>query len=83
MRTRISVALNGIELHSLDGGIVLQGVDEGAASWNISAGNRAGNAGQHVTSVEISFLIHLIFEKRQHHRNGNHGWNQKSIGPKN
>ena len=49
MRTRISVALNGIELHSLDGGIVLQGVDEGAASWNISAGNRAGNAGQHVT----------------------------------
>lgn len=64
MRTRISVALNGIELHSLDGGIVLQGVDEGAASWNISAGNRAGNAGQHVTSVEkryrdvvVSFAI--------------------------
>lgn len=52
MRTRISVALNGIELHTIDSAIILQGLDEGAASWNITAGSRAGNAGQHVNSVE-------------------------------
>ena len=52
MRTRISVALNGAELHAIDAAIVLQGVDEGAASWNITAGNRAGNDGQHVNGVE-------------------------------
>lgn len=64
MRTKISVALNGIELHSLDGGIVLQGVDEGAASWNISTGNRAGKDGQFINSIEkryrdviVSFAI--------------------------
>lgn len=64
MRTRISVALNGTELHAIDSAIVLQGVDEGAASWNISTGSRAGNAGQHVNSVEkryrdvvVSFAI--------------------------
>lgn len=68
MRTRISVALNGIELHSIDGGIVLQGVDEGAASWNISTGSRAGNAGQHVNSVEKRYrdviVSFAIAEKR-------------------
>lgn len=68
MRTRISVALNGIELHSIDSAIVLQGVDEGAASWNISAGNRAGNAGQHVNSVEKRYrdvvVSFAIAEKR-------------------
>ena len=68
MRTRISVALNGIELHSLDVRIVLQGVDEGAASWNITAGNRAGNDGQHVTSVEKRYrdviVSFAIAEKR-------------------
>jgi len=69
MRTRISIALNGIELHSIDTAIVLQGVDEGAASWNITAGNRAGNAGQHVNSIEkryrdviVSFAIAEIHD---------------------
>ena len=52
MRTRISVALNGIDLASIDSAIILQGVDEGAASWNITTGGRAGNSGQHVTNVE-------------------------------
>ena len=52
MRTRISVALNGAELSALDGSIVLQGVDEGAASWNITAGGRSGNSGQRVTGIE-------------------------------
>lgn len=52
MRTRISAALNGEELHSLDSAIVMQGVDEGAASWNISTGGRAGNVGQHVNRIE-------------------------------
>ena len=52
MRTRISVALNGTELHSIDQAIVLQGVDEGAASWNITTGSRAGNSGQHVNGIE-------------------------------
>ena len=64
MRTRISVALNGIELHSIDGAIVLQGVDEAAPNWNITAGNRAGNSGQHLNGIEkryrdvtVSFAI--------------------------
>lgn len=64
MRTKISVALNGIELHSLDGGIVLQGVDEGAASWNITTGSRAGKDGQYINNFEkryrdvvVSFAI--------------------------
>lgn len=52
MRTKITAALNGIELYSLDPAIVMQGVDEGAASWNVNAGNRAGNSGQHVNSIE-------------------------------
>jgi hypothetical protein len=68
MRTRISVALNGTELTSIDSAIVLQGVDEGAASWNITAGNRAGNPGQHVTSVEKRYrdviVSFAIAEKR-------------------
>lgn len=64
MRTKISVALNGIELHSIDGAIVLQEVNEAAPSWNITAGNRAGHSGQHVNSFEkryrdvtVSFAI--------------------------
>ena len=64
MRTKISVALNGIELHSIDGAIVLQGVDESAPNWNITAGNRAGNSGQRITGFEkryrditVSFAI--------------------------
>ena len=64
MRTRISVALNGIELHSLDGAIVLQGVDEGAPSWNITTGNRASREGQYINGIEkryrdvvVSFAI--------------------------
>jgi hypothetical protein len=68
MRTRISIALNGIELHSIDTAIVLQGADEPAASWNITAGNRAGNAGQHVNSVEKRYrdvvVSFAIAEKR-------------------
>lgn len=55
MRTRISVALNGIELHSIDEAIVLQGVDEGSPSWNINAGNRANTIGQYVNSVEKKY----------------------------
>ena len=68
MRTKISVALNGIELHSLDGRIILQGVDEGSASWNITTGNRAGNSGQHVTGIEKRYrdviVNFAIAEKR-------------------
>ena len=64
MRTRIYAALNGIPLNSLDSAIVIQGVDEAAPNWNISAGNRAGLTGQIVLSTEkryrdvkISFAI--------------------------
>jgi len=68
MRTRISVALNGIELHSLDGAIVLQGVDEGAPNWNITAGNRGGKDGQRVNSIEKRYrdvtVSFAIAEKR-------------------
>lgn len=75
MRTRISVALNGAELHAIDAAIVLQGVDEGAASWNITAGNRAGNDGQHVNSIEKRYrdvvVNFAIAEKRDLIRRAN------------
>lgn len=75
MRTRISVALNGAELHAIDAAIVLQGVDEGAASWNITAGNRAGNDGQHVNGVEKRYrdvvVNFAIAEKRDLIRRAN------------
>ena len=75
MRTRISVALNGAELHAIDAAIVLQGVDEGAASWNIATGNRAGNDGQHVNGVEKRYrdvvVNFAIAEKRDLIRRAN------------
>lgn len=52
MQTRISVALNGIPLNSLDSSIVLQGVDELAPSWNLTASTRAGLIGQHYVNTE-------------------------------
>ena len=52
MQTRISVALNGIPINSLDGSIVLQGVDEQAPNWNLTASTRAGLIGQHYINVE-------------------------------
>ena len=68
MRTRIAVALRGEDLSSLDGAIVVQGVDENAPNWNITAGSRSGNAGQHVTGVEKRFrevvVSFAIAEKR-------------------
>lgn len=75
MRTRISVALNGAELHAIDAAIVLQGVDEGAASWNIATGNRAGNDGQHVNGIEKRYrdvvVNFAIAEKRDLIRRAN------------
>ena len=52
MRTKISVALNGIELHSLDEAIILQSLDEATPNWNITAGNRGNKTGQYVNSIE-------------------------------
>ena len=52
MHTKISVALNGTALSAVDSRIILQGVDEAAPNWNISAGNRADRIGQYVNSIE-------------------------------
>jgi hypothetical protein len=68
MRTRISVALNGTDLASIDSAIILQGVDESTPNWNISAGSRAGNNGQYVTGLEKRYrdviVSFAIAEKR-------------------
>ena len=52
MRTRISVALNGIELSSLDDSIVLQSVEPQTPSWNLSANSRGTRNGQRYVATE-------------------------------
>jgi len=52
MRTRVSVALNRIELHSLDPSIIIHGVQEQAPNWNITTGTKAGGMGQFVNGIE-------------------------------
>ena len=66
MRTRLSAALGGIELHSIDPAIYIQRINEGAPGIEVSAGNRAGNSGQHVNGIQrktmdvsIQFSINL------------------------
>jgi hypothetical protein len=52
MRTKTSASLNGIDLSTLDGRIVLQGIDESEPNWNITMVSRAGKYGQRVTGTE-------------------------------
>jgi len=66
MRTRLSAALGGIELHSIDPAIYIQRINEGAPGIEVSAGNRSGNSGQHVNGIQrktmdisIQFSINL------------------------
>ena len=52
MRTRISAALNGISLDSLDDSIVIQSVEPQAPSWNLNANSRGARNGQKYVSTE-------------------------------
>ena len=60
MRTKVSVALNGVELHAVDEAIILQSVNQNAPNWNISAVDRGNGRGQRVTGLQKRFLDVLI-----------------------
>ena len=60
MRTKVSVALNGQELHALDEAIILQSVQEQTPAWNISAADRAGGTGQRLTGFQRRYRDILI-----------------------
>ena len=67
MQTRIMVELNKIALHALDSRIILQGVDESAPSWNLTAQSRASRYGQLYTGTEkryrdivVRFAISIV-----------------------
>ena len=74
MRTKVRVSLNNTYLDTLDSTIVLQGVEEQAPSWNLTAASRGGLVGQHYVNTEkryrdviVSFAIREISDlaKRQ------------------
>lgn len=52
MRTRVSIALNGVELHSISNAIVIQGISEQSPNWNIATGAKAEAIGQFVNRFE-------------------------------
>ena len=52
MRTKVSPALNGIELHALDPAIVVRGVREEAPSWRIDTGSKGDGVGMFMNRVE-------------------------------
>ena len=52
MRTRVSAALNGIELGELDDSILIQRVVEPTPSWNVNATGKATLIGQRYTGTE-------------------------------
>lgn len=55
MRTRSSLALNGIELHSIDAAIYVRGVDEASPSRNILAGAKGTGEGQFVNKISRQY----------------------------
>jgi len=62
MRTKVSVALNGTELHTLDAAIILQSVNEAAPSWNITAVDRGNRIGQRVTGFQKRYRdVSIVF----------------------
>lgn len=70
MRTRLSVALNGVELHSIDPAICIQRIGEESPQMEASAGNRAGGDGQHLNSLtrktdDISVQFGIDLPKRE------------------
>lgn len=67
MRTKISVALDGVELHALDAAIILQSVNEAAPGWNFSAADRAGGLGQRMTGSQKRYrdiVIQFALDER-------------------
>ena len=70
MRTRLSVALNGVELDSIDPAICIQSIDEDAPNMDVSVGNRSGNNGQHLNGVyrktmDVSIQFSIDAPKRE------------------
>lgn len=57
MRTRLSAALDGIELHGIDPAICIQRIREDAPGIEISTGNRAGGSGQHLNSLKRKTMV--------------------------
>ena len=55
MRTKVSVALNNVELHSIDPAIVVRSVQEASPTWNISTGTKAGGAGMFVNGLDKQY----------------------------
>lgn len=55
MRTRVSVALNGEELHSIDPAIILHGAQEDAPRWNIATAPHGDHSGMFVTGFEKQY----------------------------
>ena len=67
MRTKVSIAINGVELHALDQAIILQGVQEQAPSWNITAADRSTNIGQRVTGFQQRFrdvIVQFVIDEK-------------------
>ena len=76
MRTRLSAALNGVELHSVDPAIYIQRVNEGAPGMDVSAGNRSGNVGQHLNGIyrktlDVDVVFSVNVPKRETARRAN------------
>lgn len=55
MKTKTDVSLNGILLSDLDQKIIIQGIEEAAPSWNITATSLARRYGQRVTQREYRY----------------------------
>lgn len=70
MRTRLSAALNGTELHSIAPEIYIQRINEEAPVMEVSAGDRACGEGQHLNSIrrktaDISIQFSIDVPKRE------------------
>jgi phage-related protein len=52
MRTKLSPALNGVEMHALDPTIVVRGVQESSPAWKIDTGSKGEGVGLFINRVE-------------------------------